>query len=597
MLPWICLAAGRGDAPVRVGVDSQEVSLGEVITFQIQVESKEEVETPVFPKTDDFTVTAQAPSRNSSTSVQIINGRVTREVHNQTLFNYQLIPKRTGRLQIPRIAVTVEGKKYITEAIPIRVGEAEKVHGIELELQLSSQVCYVGQPVVATWKWYVSQDVRDYSFSLPLLAMPEFTQPQQDLKLDKSGRIKYQQIPLASGERLIGILTEERREGIRTTCITFQKPLIPNKPGNYLLDAGTVTCQIPDPRLRRRSRDPFFDSFFSTVPTRTVAVTAPSVTLEVRELPSQGKPSNFTGLIGKCHLQVTAKPTDVNVGDPIVLTIRLEGLPYPDNARIPELAEQPSLAKAFRVSDQDTGSVQDGAKVFQCTLRATTHNVTEIPPVELPVFDSEAGQYVAVQSKAIPIQVHAVKTITASDAQGVTPANIEAPAGIDVKSSDSGIAHNYEWNRLLANERLSVDAWLHSWKPFYCAAFLALFLLCAALHAFLEWRNADPATNQARHNATRAYHRILSQEPLSADALSETLQDFLRASLRLAPGTVTFDDVRPALEQKHIPPETLSRLQSLFDECDGARFAGQNDHAEHLQAKARELLMTLRKSL
>ncbi|MBQ6472498.1 MAG: BatD family protein [Victivallales bacterium] len=582
---------------VNVGVESQEVSVGEPFLFQIRVSDAQSSAPPVLPETPDFQVQTLQPGRNSSTSVSIINGQMKKTVIDDVLYNFQLTPKRTGMLSIPAVAVKADGKTWHTKPIPIRVHEAEKVTGIELELELSERVCYVGQPVMATWRWYVSQEARGYLFSLPLLSHPDFTYPPYEPKIDQQLRNSYLGIPYGDGQELIGTRSIVSRDGIRTTCVTFRRPVIPAKAGNYDLAAGTVSCNINDTRRARRrpQRDSFFDDFFQTTPTRRVTIAGNSAKLEVRPLPKQGRPADFSGIIGRCSLRVQAKPTEVNVGDPIILTISLEGLAYPDGAHLPEISAQPSLSGAFRISDQDSGVVKGNAKVFQCTLRAQKADLKEIPALRLSCFDAQAGEYRDVTSAPIPITVHEVKTVTAADAQGFAPLAGET-AGAEVKAYDSGIAHNYAWERMLVDERAGFGSWnRHSWKPWLLATCALLYVLTALTAWLVRRHNADPVALAARQAAHDSWQLLTSSRELTAEQLSTVFQDYLRAQLRLSPGAVTFADVEKPLRRRRISPENLQQIQSVFQECDAIRFAGGNVDTRTLREHIRTALSSIAK--
>ena len=310
------------DAKINVGVESQEVSIGEPFLFQIRVDGAQSSEPPVFPDTPDFQVQALQPGRNSSTSISIVNGKTTRIVKDEVLYNFRLTPKRIGVLYIPSLDIRADGKVSRTKPIRINVHEAEKITGIDLELTFSESVCYEGQPVMATWRWYVSREIHGFLFTLPLLSHQDFTFPSYEPKLDQKLRNSYLGIPYGNNQEMVGIRTIVTHNGTRKTCITFQRPIIPTKAGIYELPAGTVSCNINDTRRprRRMSRDPFFDDFFQDPATRQVTVAGNNAKLEVRSLPTQGRPAHFSGIIDKCTFHVQAQPTEVNVGDPIILT-------------------------------------------------------------------------------------------------------------------------------------------------------------------------------------------------------------------------------------------------------------------------------------
>ena len=67
--------------PVRLGIDSQDIFLGETVTFQIQVSvedgSNDKVVMPDFPESQDYTVVPQTPSTGTSSYTSIINGTST----------------------------------------------------------------------------------------------------------------------------------------------------------------------------------------------------------------------------------------------------------------------------------------------------------------------------------------------------------------------------------------------------------------------------------------------------------------------------------------------------------------------------------------
>ena len=49
------------------------------------------------------------------------------------------------------------------------------------------------------------------------------------------------------------------------------------------------------------------------------------VTIKSKELPKEGKPSDFSGAIGKFSLDLQADPLKVNIGDPIALRFTISG--------------------------------------------------------------------------------------------------------------------------------------------------------------------------------------------------------------------------------------------------------------------------------
>ncbi|HOG51087.1 MAG TPA: BatD family protein, partial [Lentisphaeria bacterium] len=274
------LALAIAESEVKIGIESQNVYLGETFVFQISVSGDNEPEQPVFPKTTDFQVESLGPRRNRSTSVSITNGRMVKTSVNETVFTYRLTATRTGTLNIPSISVKADGRVFHTQAVPIHVMAPEKMDDMALEVAVSSPECYVGQPVMVTWKWFIGRRVLDYRLNLPLLAEKNFSFPAYTPDPDPARRRNYQRIALSSGDELIGILEQATRNGVPVSCLTFSLPMIPMQAGTYTFPVSTVTFTIEDQsRARRSRRQSPFDGFgfFDQTPTRTMTIATPAL--------------------------------------------------------------------------------------------------------------------------------------------------------------------------------------------------------------------------------------------------------------------------------------------------------------------------------
>src|SRR5690606_34729625 len=109
----------------------------------------------------------------------------------------------------------------------------------------------------------------------------------------------------------------------------FRKAIVAREPGRVDLEPTVVSFRaIRASAQRPRSLfDDFFgDSFFgSKRGYEHLAIPSNPLSLEVLPLPEQGRPAEFTGLIGEFRFEAQAAPTEVSVGDPITLTIRVSG--------------------------------------------------------------------------------------------------------------------------------------------------------------------------------------------------------------------------------------------------------------------------------
>ena len=232
--------APQRQEPVRLGIDTQDIFLGETVTFQIQVsvddDSNDEVVMPDFPESEDYTVVPRPPATGTSSSISIVNGKRSESRTTTTTYSYQITPKRMGQVMLPAMGIKIGGKTYRTQEVPITVRKPEKLDDLKITMTVSNPSCYVGESVMLNWRWEIARDVKDFQFSLPVLEMDAFTYPTIEPQIDQSRLKEYLWIQLASGEKLLG----HRRSGPGgSTVIEFSQPLLTKKANPWLTKRAT----------------------------------------------------------------------------------------------------------------------------------------------------------------------------------------------------------------------------------------------------------------------------------------------------------------------------------------------------------------------
>lgn len=559
---------------MRVGIEKREVYVGEGFTYQIQVQGSDQPKKPDMTGVEGFTVVFGGGSKNNSESVTIVNGRMTRRVRRAYIFSYKMTPTKAGNLVIPRVPVEVEGQVYRTPAVRVKVRKPAETEDFKLRLQLSRERCYVGQPITLTVTLYFAKNIRGVEFSLPVLDDARFGSADVKQEIGPRQGRQYVRIPLGQGE-VIGKQGEGTLDGKEYATLAFRKVLLPRQAGRVKLPQATVACSVVMGYQRRRSRSIFDDDFFGGGQRRVVRkfiVPSNSPALDVLELPTAGRPAGFNGLVGTYRIRTSATPTEVNVGDPITLTIEVSGPDYLANVDLPSLGGQPDLGRDFKIpKDRAPAKAKDGVKVFTQTLRAGHAQVEAIPPIRLPYFDAETGKYEVARSEPIPLVVKPTKVVTVKDAEGAS----DSPGVRSrIEAWRHGIAHNYEDLGVLVDQRAGLAAWVRSptWIGLICAppaAYLALLIVTVAVRR----RRADPAARQAK-TALGALRRSLKRDGVDHAAVLEALKAYLGKKLRTSAGALTFADARDSLAAQGVAAEALSSLKVLFEACEAHRYAG-----------------------
>ena len=341
------------------------------------------------PGSDDFKIQEMGGQQNSSQSVTIVNGRMNRVSSKAYVYSYRLTAKRAGALTIPAITVKAEGQELRTRPVTIRAQTPSETEDFKLRVSLSANKAYVGQPVTMTVIWYVGTDVGEFNFNVPVLEDDRFDIASLDPAVDPNRRNDFIRIPLGD-DQAIGVRGQGDLGGRTFTTLRFQKVLIPKKTGRISFPQATVSCQTRG--SRRGLNDIFGDPFGMGRRTASQKVVVPSnaaLTCKSTNCPRSGGLRNFSGLVGRYSIEAEATPTEMNVGDPITLTLRVSGPRYLGRTQLPSLDEQPALVRDFRIpQDRAAGTVEGRSKVFTQTIRATHNGVTQIPPIELAYFQS-----------------------------------------------------------------------------------------------------------------------------------------------------------------------------------------------------------------
>jgi len=561
----------------RVTVESDDVYIGQPFFMRITIIGSTDTERPDLSGLRDFNVRFRGGTNNSSHSVSIINGKVTRNVKREYIYNYTLTPLRSGVLEIPSISVRAEDRVLNTNSVRINVKEPQETEDFKLRLRLSENSCYVGEPVLLNVTWYLRKDVRSFEFTAPFLETEYFEIEEPDVEIENSKQ--YFRVPISDYE----FIAEKGRDTLAAksyASLKFSLAITPVKPGVFTIPEFIVSCETGS-----SVRDRFFKDFFSEgIPGRQnrqkkYVIPSNTPTLNVRELPLEGRPAGFTGHIGKYSISASAEPLEVNIGDPITLKVTLEGPEYLDNVVLPPLSSMEGFTDNFKIPDERaSGQVENGKKVFTQTIRPVNADVSQIPPVRIISFDTDAGQYRTVKTDPIPLTVNPTRIVKASDAEGISRSG-EVSA---LESWKDGIAYNYEGGEVLAKRDYGFSAVIsRGWNVLIISLPPALFLLILSGTMVVRRRESDPLGKRSRR-AFRVLRRRLSgirkSSPGDQDThgeVLEALKEYFAGKLCRRSLSMTTDEIEQELIRREVDPDAISSLREVLEQCEAGTYAGQ----------------------
>ena len=497
---------------------------------------------------------------NNSESITIAGGQTTRRVQRGYLLNYELIASRAGRLEVPAIAVTVDGQRLSTQPLAVTVFTPPSIDEYRLLVESAVGRAWAGQPVTLTTTWMWQEGLgprRLLSFSHPVMSAEDV----EVVIVPSEGELVELTV---HGTNLMAAQRAMRHDGKAQIALVFDVIVVPRESGRLEVPAATVSFEgIASFRTGR-------DVFGRTVrDIRRLVISSAPLALTVEPLPAAGRPDGFSGLVGTFEVAATATPADAKVGDPIDLEVTVSGSGDLSALTKLDLAHL-DAGGDFRVAAQRverTPGRYPSRATFRTTVRALHESVRAIPPVRLSYFDPQRGAYAEAASAPIALDVQPARQVTLRDVEGSDRPEAE---GEGLAAAAAGIAHNYEGERLLRRQRFDTGAFLGSPGG---VLFLASGPLAAGIAALWLRLRRLIASAPAARGALARLRRAVGGAEGDAAAMAAALHDYLRARLATH-GTPGPELLVGALEGRGVEPEQVDELREMLAGLDASRYGG-----------------------
>tara|TARA_R110002096_G_scaffold16106_13_gene55038 strand:- start:6173 stop:8791 length:2619 start_codon:yes stop_codon:yes gene_type:complete len=581
------LPIGLQAAPsAEIKVRATSYYLGSPFNFYVQVNGVKSAPQPDLLETDALQIRYVGAAPSSRNGIDSFT------------FTYEAIPLKSGRVNIPGGLVSVGSQDVPFTFSEIEVKLPKPTDEMELTVELSKTECYVGEPVTLTFHWTTNlslNGVKAADIRIPALTDYQFRvrPPVGEFDPNADNAIG---LPV-SNERVIAQYEETNRNQKPAVRLTFQKIIIPTKSGDLplLIKPPTLMCSFVEPRDGRfkgtRYPSYFNNEFFDEDVTgsyQRLMVQGQPTMLQVKPLPIEGKPSNFSGIIGSFTLDAQADPLVVEVNEPITLSLEAKGHPYPHLLELPPFSSQSALTRSFAMpAEQSRPRLVDGIASFSQTLRPLRENVTAIPALEFSFFDPEIGNYGVARTAPISLTVSPVTAVNILDAEfsdGSALKNVVEP-------QPGGIFANYSGPELLINRK--PETWAANAFGWVLAWILPPLLFGALWYATKNLRLARHNPDLAKKR--RAFSRFrfslwkLGPDPDPND-LSRALKSYLEERFDVPHFESGARELRTIAEQVKVDQHEADILIGLIDSSSAS---GYSKHDVEPPAVGREGLLQL----
>jgi hypothetical protein len=578
-------AWGRGDVDFKFG--RREAWVGQSFPIQVEVINAADHSPPKIPPIDGATAEV-LDAANTSTFTQIINGR--RTTRSTVTYTVLIRPERAGLIEIPPIEVVADGETFRSDPWRIVATRSDVGDIMFLDIVASPETAWVGEPVTLTLQIWIKQ-YRDASQGIALEEESMWSLVDQS---DSSWGVFGESLQQMTRERRRPRGREVERNG--ASYFLYEIPVVRHPIDAGRIDPGDVRVVFQQPLGLTARRDFFGRREYVIDGSRPVIVEATMAPVDVRALPTEGRPAEFTGAVGRFRVEAYAEPREVSVGDPITLVLEVtdigSGSPVDlANLRPPRLQNDQALA-GFRLPDSPTTGVVEGrTKVFTETLRPERDDLTEIPGIAFASFDPTLDRYVVVRTSPIPIRVSPSERIDLGEAVrgGAAPLALAGPTGTSLTAAGGTLRANRP-----------IDVAVLGTTPIRTTAPLALaataplaFLVAAAVRRRRAHRDANPHLVRASAARGRAARRLEEDGPV-ADRVLDAVCGLVAARMHRTDGALTARETIELAERTGLDADRLASLRETLNAAEAARYApGSSEDDRVLIERARELLPAL----
>jgi len=571
---WLILLAGACGAQVNFSVfaDRTSLALGEQFMVTARVVSPRQLAShplPQMPPSDDFAVLRTSQDQSSSTSIQVINGRMAQTVEITYLTYYVIQPKKEGTFQFPSLSITINGQAYASQPFAVSVGKGEVVpaNDVSVRLLIDKKDLWVGEQTRLTLQ--VSKKINSpaaltnegYSACAGMLIKALGTTCAV-IQLTKE--VKGRQ------EQMSGELYAVFRAYYSLIPTTAGDIAIPPLPFEYIIQKRVQNQRRVDPFFGGFFGDDFFGPSVQQIPKSTMSN---GLTIHAKSLPPA--PAGFSGAVGHCGFSCSADPTSVPAGEAVTLKIEVRGNTRPNSLgeiRLPPMENIEIFTPEKHVfSDTSEAAGINSRKSWNYMLIPQQEGAAAIPAISYVYFDPDAGEYKTLSS--IPTALEVTKGSGArpqSGARYLTQAEIRE-VGSDIRYIKTPRSLAMRTDRPYRNPLFLI---------LYPVPFLSV--LFAGLYRLQSTRRKDAALmlrQKAVRNAYRGIDAVRKNAArlLPADFLGRcagVIETYITHKFGFAAAGKTLDEIKDELARRTISEALRTALTDFMQTLDGYRFGG-----------------------
>ena len=530
---------------------------------------------------------------NTSTSMQWVNGTVTQSV----TYNYILRPKNQGTFKIGKGSIVVSGVTMESNELSIQVtapvaqqqqqrqrnpfdpfddpffnggqeeeqpqqasGDVEKQlkEDVFVKLVVNKNSAYKGEMLTASYRLYFRQNLSGFNVT-KAPAFDGFW--SQEVTLDPQRRPSVENI---NGKQY-------------NTVDILKYNLYPQRAGALPI-AGCEVSTVAQVQLRSRN---VFD-FFGRVQQVPLTLKTSSASVNVKELPENGKPADYAGAVGTFKFETSLSNKEAKTDEPITYTLKISGtgnLKFVDAPTLtfPSEFEVYDPKTKENISNAATG--MSGTKQYDYLLIPRQPGDYKIESKTFSWFEPASAKYFTVSSPEFTVKV-----------SGEPSKNVNTSATAGTNKEDVAlVGQDIRYIKTIAPEFKKGNSFFGS--AGFVAMYAAPFLLFIGL-VVAKRRNEDLAADVIGTKRRKALklakkrlsiaekHLAKSDKKNFYDEVSRAIWGYLGDKLNIDMAELSKENVEEKLLAKSAKTETISKLKNLLNTCELALYSPVGEGGE-----------------
>ncbi len=533
-------------------------------------------------KPPNFTHFKVVGGPSQSISQSWINGSVS---FTQS-YTYIIQPKRKGEFNIPFASIEIGGKTIKSKPVKIIVLNAVDIpknpndpnyiaeQNIHLVAEISKSRPYVGEGIYVEYRLYFSENIGIYDNTVT--EAPQYNGFW-------SQEIKRNGIPVKVGQ-----YNGERYR----YAVLYKALLIPTKSGRLTVDPMKMNIVVAVPTGR--------GDFFGNPITRQVRRDFASIkkVVQVKDLPLENKPDNFTGAVGEFSFNVTLSRNTLKANESSQIKVGVNGKGNLKLFELPKI-KTPKELEVYQPERKEKVSITStglkGTVYDEYTVVPEYKGKYKIPKISFSYFNPKKKIYQTITTEDLYVDVLEGKEL-------VTNSDINAVA----KQTVTITGKNFRYIQTASTFQPIKTTDFFKSNLFYILLLLPLITIPIGIFIAKkkEKRDSDFVGNKAR-KADRLAKKYLSeaQKQLGKkeafyEALERAMHNYLKAKLGIETSDISREKITQILRNKKVSETTISQLIAALKASDFARYTPTtNLQMKEEYDKAKQVITQIDKQL